>query len=141
MRADPQAIGQKWAARLSNATTEIAAGVDRVTEAPGRKAAAKASKWHQAVTQAKDKYARNVARVSLEDWRQSMKTIGVPRIAQGAQAKVHKMVAYMTEVQPHIDAGLSKLSAMPDDTFEARVARSVAWQNHMHQFKRAGSTG
>jgi hypothetical protein len=141
MRGTPQEIAAKWATRLSGSTQEITAGIDRVTEAPGRKAAAKAGKWHAAVTQAKDKYQRNVGRVSLEDWRQAFKTVGVPRIAQGAQQKQGKVASYMAEVAPHIDAGLARLASMDDSTFEARVQRSVAWQNHMHQFKRSAGGG
>jgi hypothetical protein len=141
MRGTPEQIAARWAQRLGNATAEIQAGVDRVTESPGAMAARKADKWHAGVVGAKDKFRQNVGRVTLEDWRASMKNIGVPRIAQGAQQKQNKMAAYMAAVAPHMDAGLRALAAMPDDTFNARVQRSVAWQNHMHNFRRAGSTG
>ena len=60
MRGDPATIAQKWATRLSGSTAEIAAGIDRVTVAPGQRAAQKADKWHMAVTASKDKYRRNV---------------------------------------------------------------------------------
>lgn len=141
MRGDPNSIADKWANRLQGATAEISAGVDRVTEAPGQAAARKSQKWLQAVTASHDKYKAGVSRVSLEDWRNSMKTLGVPRIGQGAQAKKNKMAAFLTEVGPHIDAGLARLKGMDDSTFEARQARAVAWMQHMHNFKRRGGAG
>lgn len=135
-RVDPGAAAQKWSSRLSGATTEITAGVNKVTQAPGQQAAAKADKWFQNVTAAKDKWKRNVASVSVDDWKQSMTNIGIPRIAQGAQAKQGKYTAFASSFYPHLDAGTAKVNAMPDTTFDQRIARMVAMATHNHSYKR-----
>lgn len=139
MRGTPESIQEKWATRLSGATTEIAAGIDRVTVAPGQKAAAKKDKWLQNVQASQDKWASRVGAVSLESWKNAAKTIGVQRIASGAQAKKAKFGAFIREFSSHLDALDSKLSSMPDTTFEQRMARMVEAARHNHNFRRSGS--
>jgi len=137
MGASPQQIADKWANRLSGATAEITAGIDRVTVAPGQKAAAKKDKWLLNVQAAQDKWASRVGSVSLEEWKTAAKTVGVQRVAQGAQAKKGKFASFISEFQPHLDALDSKLQSMPDTTFEQRLARMTAAARHNHDFKRS----
>lgn len=139
VRANPQEATTKWVNRLSGATAEIQAGIDRVTEAPGVKAAAKRQKWIQAVQASQDKWARNVAAVSLEQWKQLFKDVGVQRIAQGAQAKRSKYTAFANQFFPYLDQGIQRVAAMPDTTFEERIQRAVAMMRHNHEFKRSAS--
>jgi len=138
VRGTAQEIADRWASRLGGATTEIAAGIDRVTVAPGQAAAAKADKWEQNTLAAKAKWKARVAGTSLEAWKQAAKTVGVARIAQGANAKKGKMAAFLQEFGPHLDALASKLQSMPDNTFEQRMQRMVAAATHNHTFKRSG---
>ena len=139
VRVSPQDATTKWVNRLGGATADIQAGIDRVTEAPGMKAAAKQQKWLQAVQGSADKWKRNVSAVSLEQWKALFKSVGVPRIAQGAQAKQSKYTAFAQQFFPHLAQGISRVSAMPDTTFEERIQRSVAMMRHNHEFKRSGS--
>lgn len=139
VKATPQQATDKWVTRLSGATQEIQAGIDRVTEAPGQKAAAKSQKWIQAIQASQDKWKRNVAAVSLDQWKTLFKTVGVPRIAQGAQAKQVKFKNFFEQFLPHLEAGIAKVNSMPDTTFEERINRSVAMMRHNHEFKRSAS--
>lgn len=141
VRTTPQEATQKWVNRLSGATAEIQAGIDRVTEAPGAKAAAKKQKWIQAVQASQDKWARNVAAVSLEQWKALFKGVGVQRIAQGAQAKQGKYTQFASEFYPYLDQGVQRVASMPDTTFEERVQKAVAMMRHNHDFKRAATRG
>lgn len=141
VKKSPQDATTKWVNNLSGATAEIQAGIDRVTEAPGLKAAAKSQKWIQAVQASQDKWKRNVAAVSLEQWKALFKGVGVQRIAQGAQAKQSKYTAFATQFFPYLEQGVNKVNAMPDTTFEERVQRSVAMMRHNHDFKRTGPSG
>lgn len=140
VRLNPQDATQKWVNNLSGATSAIQAGIDRVTEAPGMKAAAKAQKWIQAVTASQDKWKRNVSAVSLDQWKSLFKAVGVQRIAQGAQAKQGKYTAFATQFYPHLERGIAKISAMPDTSFEERIQRAVVMMRHNHEFQRS-STG
>lgn len=137
-KTDAAATAQKWQQRLSAATTEIAAGVDAVTTAPGAAAAAQRAKWLAKVTASQDKWARNVARVSLDDWKTAMKTTGVQRVAQGAQAKQGKVESFLAEFLPYVAQGASQVRRMPGTTVEDGIARAAAMIRHNAAFKRSG---
>lgn len=139
IRVTPEQAKAKWVNRLSAATSEIQAGIDRVTQSPGAAAVAKRDKWRQNVAQAEEKWARNTARVSLDDWKQAAKDVGVPRIAQGAQAKQGKYEAFAQSFFPHLERGIAAVERMPDTSFEERVQRSVAMMRHNREFKRGGA--
>lgn len=135
IRGTPDEIAAKWATRLSGATQEVSAGIDRVTEAPGRKAAAQKTAYLQNVQAKADKWERNVSRVSVEDWKAAAKA-GTARIAAGAQAKQSKMAAFQREFQPHLQAGMDRVNRMPRGTLEQNLARMVEMARHNATFKR-----
>lgn len=138
VRVDPQAGADKWASNLGAATTHIAAGIDRVTQAPGQKAAAQKTKWLQKVSAAQDKFATNVAAVSLQSWQASAKD-GVNRVASGANAKKSKMAAFNTEFYAHLDRGAAAIGSMPTNTIEDGIAKASAQIRHNASFKRSGT--
>jgi hypothetical protein len=124
---------------MGNATARMTAGAQRVQTAPGLSAAKAADKWLQRVTQAKQKFATNVARVSLADWQNSYINIGVPRVAQGAQAKQAKVLAFHEEFLPYLQRGVAQIDAMPSVTIEDGIARATAMIRYNAKFKRGVS--
>lgn len=126
----------KWVQRLSAAGQQITDGVNGVTVAPGVKAAASKELWAQRVAQAKDKWASQVGKVTLSEWQQAMITVGIPRIATGAQAKQGKMQAFMQGFLPYLDQGVAKVNAMPKGDINASIARAVAMIQHNAAYKR-----
>src|SRR5437764_101962 len=126
VRVSPQQAREKWTSRLGAATQEITQGIARVQTAPGQQAAAKFQKWLNGVQEGAQKWRRNVAAVSLEDWKAAATQIGVPRIAQGAQQKAGKYQAFAESFFPHLEAGLRQIESMPDTTMEDRINRAVA---------------
>lgn len=139
VRVDPAAAADKWASRLSGATQEITAGINRVTEAPGVKAANKKAKWIAAIQASQDKWERNVRAVTLDQWKQYTLQVGVPRIAQGANAKKGKYTQFAQQFYPHLDQGIQKLASMPDITLEDRINKAVAMMRHNASFKRSAT--
>lgn len=137
MPMTPAQVAAKWQSRLGQATTQITDGVNAVTTAPGQKAAAAKALWLQRVQASQDKWARNVARVSLEEWKRSMIDIGIPRIATGAAAKVGKVESFMTEFLPHVNAVAARVHAMPKGDINASIARATAQIQGNAAFKRA----
>jgi hypothetical protein len=135
-RVSPQAGSDKWKTRLSAATQDVTNGVNNVTVAPGQLAAAKQQKWLQGVTGAADKWKRNVQAVSLADWQRMMTTVGIPRIAQGAQAKQSKYTNFAQQFYPFLDANVAKIKQMPDTQLEDRIQRAVAMMRMNSQFQR-----
>lgn len=139
-KVTPDQAAAKWAQRLSGATADIAAGIDRVSVAPGQAAARNADTWQQRTLAAKDKWTRNVARVSLGEWQDAAKSKGVPRIAAGAQAAQGKMGQFMQEFLPHVDRGAAQVRAMPNATLEQSIARATAMIRHNASFRRGGGS-
>lgn len=140
-RVTPEQAAAKWRDRLTASTQQITDGVNRVQTAPGTLAARQRQTWLARINASADKWARNVARVSLEDWRQAMLSVGVQRVAQGAQAKVGKVQAFQAEFLPYLDAGVAKVKAMPKTSLADSVNRAVAMIQHNAAFKRGSGSG
>jgi len=137
VRVTPEAAQTKWLNRLSGASQDVINGVNGVSVAPGQLAAAQQQKWLANVQAAADKWKRNTGAVSLEQWRQYMLNVGVPRIAQGAQAKQAKYGNFAAQFFPHLEAGIAKVKSMPSTTLEDNINRAVAMMRHNAQFKRS----
>lgn len=131
----------KWLTNLSASTARMQAGAMAVQTAPGAKAAAAADKWLARVTQAKDKFARNVGNVSLQSWQNSYVNIGIPRVAQGAQAKQQKVLDFQAQFLPFLAAGLQKIDQMPSTTLEDGIQRATAMIRYNATFQRNRTTG
>lgn len=135
VRGNAQQITEKWKQRTSGATQQVIEGVQRVTEAPGQKAARQKAVWLANLQAKADKWERNVQRVSLSEW-QAATVSGAQRIAAGVQAKAGKMEAFMTEFIPHIENVQRKVQAMPRGTLEQNLARMMENARGMASFKR-----
>lgn len=129
---------EKHARRLKAAVDDIRDGVGRVTEAPGKKAAEKADKWHQNISseKTKSKWKERVGSVPLEEWKDKMLTKGVGRVAAGIDAAGPKVEAFAEKLIAHQNTGLAEIERMPDLTLEDSVSRATAWIRHMSKFKR-----
>lgn len=129
---------EKHARRLKGAVDDIRLGVERVTEAPGAKAALKKDKWIQNLSKQEtvDKWARRVASVTLEDWKNQMVNKGIGRIAAGIDAAAPKVEEFAEKLIAHQNTGLAKIDGMPDLTLEDSIQRMSSWTRHMSTFKR-----
>ena len=134
----PQEAQIKYAKNLKNASADIAAGVKRVTVAPGQAAAAKAPKMRQNLMEAIDsgKWAKRVASVSLQDWQAQMLNKGVSRIAAGVDGAAQKSVDFFSQLFPFQEQLQSKISTMPDLTLEDNLNRMTTFVRGMSGFKR-----
>lgn len=129
---------EKHARRLKAAVEDVRAGIDRVTENPCEKAAAKQDKMLTNLTAAvsSGKWAAGLKRVTLEDWKKKARDVGVNRIAAGIDAASGKVTAFAEVLLPHIDRGQDKIKAMPDVTLDDNINRMVAFTRHMSTMKR-----
>lgn len=137
MASTPQQATADWVAGIANKTTKITNSVNSVTVSPGVAAARQKEVWAQNTQAAKEKWARKVGNVSLQDWQTSMVNIGIPRMASGARDKQDKMLAAMTNLLPYIEAGRSRLPAR--GTYDQNKQRMLQWVDHMHAYQGAGS--
>lgn len=129
---------EKHARRLKGAVEDVRRGIDRVTENPCEKAAAKQDKMLTNLTAAvtAGKWAAGLKRVSLEDWKKKARDIGVNRIAAGIDGAKDKVVAFAEVLLPHIDRGKEKIKAMPDVTLDDSINRMTSFCRYMATMKR-----
>ncbi len=134
----PQEFQEKHARRLKGATEDMRRGIDRVTENPCDKAAAKQDKMLANLTAAvsSGKWAAGLKRVSLEDWKTKARDVGVNRVAAGIDAAQAKVVAFAEQLLPHIDREKAKLANMPDITLDDNINRMTSFIRGMSNFKR-----
>ena len=140
-KVTPSQAAEKWSRRLSASTEDIRAGIERVTQAPGQAAAQKRAKWEAGVANAGDKWQRNVAAISLDEWKDKALNVGLQRVAQGAQANQDKTEKFFSEFLPHLDRGVAQVNAMPDASMEDRINKAVAMMRHNSNFKRGQGGG
>lgn len=127
---------EKWARNTKGATEEMRRGVQRVTEAPGVKAAAKADKMRAGLVEAIDsgKWQDRVSAVPLSEWKDKMLTKGVGRVSAGVDAANGKVVDFHNQLSDHQDRLTSQIEQMPDLTLEDGINRMVAQVRGMSEF-------
>lgn len=123
---------------MTASVEDVRRGIDRVTESPMLKAAAKKDKMLANLTASVNdgRWEAGLKRVTLDQWKTKTRDVGVGRIAAGIQAAADKVVAFAEELLPHIDAGKAKLANMPDITLEDNIARMTTFVRHMANMKR-----
>lgn len=129
---------EKHARRLKASTEDMRAGIDRVTENPCEKAAARQDKMLTNLTNAvtNGKWANGLRRVSLEDWKRKARDVGVNRVAAGIDAASAKVVAFAEVLLPHVDRGRDKIMGMPDVTIDDNINRMTTFIRHMAELRR-----
>jgi len=134
----PAEAHEKWKNRLTSAIPDVKAGIDRVTESPTAKAAAKVDKWFAGIQRAKTsgKYVRGLLNVSLEQWKAKARDVGADRIPAGAAAAAEKQTAFYSKLFPFEETLQAKIKAMPDVTIQDSIARAAAWMLGMNAFDR-----
>lgn len=120
-----QQVAKKWVDNTSNATQAMIDGVNGVTESPTAKAAAAVDRQVQGVIAAAQsgRTAAKLNAVSLDSWKNSFKTKGVPRISQGVQAAQPKMQAFLNDWMPLMNSVSAEVKNMPKGSIQAGLAR------------------
>jgi hypothetical protein len=123
----------KWSRRLNAAGPDITAGVDRVQTAPGVTAAAAADRMLAGVTAAiqNGTWQNNVSKVTLQQWKDSMKNKALNRISAGTQAAVANKQGNVAAMLSAVDAAVAATNAIPRGSLEQNIQRSVTFQREM----------
>jgi len=131
-------VQEKHARRLKGATEDIRRGIDRVTENPCEKAAAKKDKMLANLTASVNsgKWEAGLKRVKLDEWKRKARDKGVNRIAAGIDDAKEKTTAFFEKLLPHVDAGQAKIKSMADITLDDNINRMTEFIRHMATFKR-----
>jgi len=118
-------ITQKWLTNYQGSTTAMTAGSNAVTSAPGQAAAAVAALWLQRVQASQAKWQKNVAAVTVEQWRSAYQTLGIPNGQAGANAKQGKYNTFITAYLQFLPSAVAQVKAMPKGTLQAGIARAT----------------
>ena len=134
----PAEFQEKHARRLKAAATDMRLGVERVTESPTAKAAAKIDKMRAHLIAKFDDgtIAARLKKVTLEEWKSKMLTKGVGRVAEGIDAASAKVVDFATQLLPAVDAARAKIKALPDLTLEDSINRMTTYIREMGKFRK-----
>ncbi|MEM3860759.1 MAG: hypothetical protein QW478_15425, partial [Candidatus Micrarchaeaceae archaeon] len=131
----PDAIVQRWQTNLANAGATITAGVNALKTAPGQSAAAAKQDWIAAMTNkaVQDRWATQVAAVTLQQWQQAMIQKGIPNLQNGVANAKTKMTNFITWLVNTENQLLPTIDAMPSLTLQQRIARATAWMQGMNK--------
>lgn len=135
IRGNAASITEKWKTRTAGATQQVVDGVNRVTESPTAKAAAQKQAWINNTIAKQDKWARNTAAVTLEEWRAAT-AAGAQRIAAGVNAKAGKMEKFLNEFLPFLEGVQRQVAQTPRGDMETNLARMVQNARLISQFRR-----
>jgi hypothetical protein len=131
-------LAEKWGNRLKGANEAITLGVDSVTVSPTVSAVAKQDKlkanWNKAVDNGK--WAAGCRKITVEVWRESMKTRGIPRIASGVDGAMSDMAVFFDELSAFQAPLSAQIAKMPDVTLEDSINRMTAQIRGMAKFSR-----
>jgi len=134
----PKQAQEKHARNLKASVPDITIGVDAVTEAPGKKAAAAQAKMKANLVASIDDgtWAKRVSAVTLEDWKKQMKDKGIGRISAGIDGAAAKTEDFFSQLFAYQDSIKPSLDAMPDLTLEDSISRMTKWVRDMAKFSK-----
>jgi hypothetical protein len=130
VKANATDAAQAWVAGMQSAGPKYTAGVNAVKVAPGQSAAAAAPLWASQVAAAQQKFASNVAKVSLTDWQTAAINKGASRLGTGATAAQPKMATFMGKFLPTLNNVVNGLPA--GGTYEQNKQRFLAYSDALH---------
>lgn len=133
VRVTPEQFAERWGTGLTGSIERMRTGVEAVTVAPGVAAAAKADKWHAAISRndTKAKWKARVGAVPLEVWQQAMINKGLNRIADGVENAGGKMEAFGGKLIAHQNRLLAEMDNLADITLEDSIKRMTYWVRGM----------
>lgn len=134
-----EAAAAKYRRNFSGAAETVRVGVESVTEAPGKAAAAKADEWHtiMSATETKERWRKSVAAVTLPEWASAMLNVGIPRMAVGAEVGGNKWEEWYKTARPKIVAGLATLTKRGPKMSETNITRVREMAKVMNGLRRA----
>lgn len=132
----PSEFASKWARNLTSAAGDIVAGAEKVTESPGKLAAASKDLWAAKMSNpaTHDRWARRTGAVSLEDWKAKMRAKVPSNLPSGVAGAEGKMTDFAGKLLPYQDANIGKIKAIKKVTLADSKRRMDEWFDVMSKF-------
>lgn len=134
----PQQAAEKLGRRIAQSGQDYLDGVNRVTENPMQKAAAKSDKWMSRLQEAhaNGKWVAGLNRVSLPQWKTQVQQKGVSRYTQSANQAQTKYADFAQTFFPYLQTVQDEIAAMPDNTLQDSINRMVRNAQRLSEFRR-----
>lgn len=138
MPISPTRAIEKWKQRMANVGEGFIEGVNAVSESPTEKAANSKEKYLAGVTQAAadGRYEAGLRAVSLEDWKQSMRTKGASNMRTGVANLTPRAQAAMAAEVQAAQTAAAEVRSMPNITEGDAEARMLAMVRKMREYGR-----
>lgn len=144
-RVSAAEYAEKWGRRLKGATEDIRRGIQRVSEAPGEKAARSQDLMLSKLTASVNDgtWAAQVRAVTLGDWQGAAINKGVPRIAVGVDQAQQSQTQMAERLLAAVDASAAEARRLPKGTLEDSINRMSTFVRGMaaRKLRRPGGTG
>lgn len=133
----PSEFAAKWARNLSASASDIVAGAERVTEAPGKKAAAAKDVWVGKMTSkaTQDRWERRVGAVSLEEWKAKMREKVPSNLPSGVAGAESKVADFGSKLLPYIEANVGKVRSIKKVSLTDSKRAMDEWFDIMSKFQ------
>lgn len=132
-RLTAQEMADKWQRRTKAAGQDMAAGIAKVSEAPGVKAARQQNVMlaNLQARVADGTWARRVGAVSLTDWQKAATTKGVPRVAAGVDNSLANTQKVFGDVLAAVDNAVAVVERTPRGDLNTNIQRAVTFMQEM----------
>ena len=132
-KVTPQEFAEKWNRRMKGSTQDMQRGIERVTEAPGVAAAKQSALMLQKLTESltDGSWARAVAGVSLQEWKDSAIKKGLQRIAAGVDGSTAYVAEAAQKLLADVDAAVAEVSRTPRGDLETNINRMATFARTM----------
>ena len=132
-KVTPQEFAEKWNRRMKGSTQDMQRGIERVTEAPGVAAAKQSALMLQKLTESltDGSWARAVAGVSLQEWKDSAIKKGLQRIAAGVDGSTGYVAEQAQKLLADVDAAVAEVSRTPRGDLETNINRMATFARTM----------
>jgi hypothetical protein len=136
-RLDAAGYVDKWSRRLKGATSDIRAGIARVSVAPGIKAAQQVALFRNKILASIDDgtWANQVRGVTLDSWQTAASGKGVDRISAGVDGAMNKQLAMAQRLLAAVDQAVADANKTPRGTLQDNINRMVTFVTSMNARK------
>ncbi len=141
LKTNAQEWLDKHERNTTNALSDTRRGIERVTEAPGIAAAAAQERMKANLVASIDsgRWGRNVAAVSVQDWKNAAIAKGLNRIGPGIAASKSKNLPVIQRTLAAVESAQAEVLAMPKGTLQESINRMSTFVTRMHEAKVSGA--
>lgn len=135
---DPTKVTDKQVNNVAANTQAYIDGVEAIQEHPGRAAVRKKEKMKRKWIASVDsgKWEEGVTGYSLDDYKNTAKTIGANRLSEGVNNAKDKILDFHTQLSDYISRTQADIDAIDDSTEAGADAKMIANRKRMSQFRR-----